>query len=372
MSFFSSVLPRGLRQNGVFFAFITAFFWATLPVGLKLTVERVDPFTITWFRALVASIAFTVFAGSRGELAAFAQLDRRAWGTLVLAAAMLTGNYVLYLSGLQYTSAANTQVFMQLAPLLLALGGMWLFKERLSRAQRSCSGILLLGLALFFADQLRFADGGLGNYARGSALVIASAVAWAVYALCQKALGRRLSSAAILAFICLFATLMLSPAIQIDALRKLDPIRWGTLLFCAFNMVVAYAALSAALLHTEAARVSAVLAVNPLLTLAVVRTAHRLLPDLFAAFPLSLLGWVGALTAVVGSIGINLRSHRFSLGWSRWMSRNVGGADIISADITSAHIASAHITSADRMGAERRPPGPAGSALEPRAGKPQA
>src|SRR3546814_13378310 len=63
-------------------------------------------------------------------------LRRRHWLLLLIAGLMLIGNYVFYLLGVQYTSPANAQLLIQLAPLLLALGGIVVFRERRSEERR--------------------------------------------------------------------------------------------------------------------------------------------------------------------------------------------------------------------------------------------
>ena len=46
----------GRARLGLALTALTAACWATLPIALKLTLEVLDPITLTWFRFLVAAL----------------------------------------------------------------------------------------------------------------------------------------------------------------------------------------------------------------------------------------------------------------------------------------------------------------------------
>jgi len=119
----------GRWRLGLMLAIITALCWASLPVALKVTLEELDAITLTWFRFLVATIVMLVWLSWRGGLSVFKTLDKKRWWHLAAAALLLIGNYVFYLLGVQYTTPANAQLLIQLAPLLMALGGIFIFRE---------------------------------------------------------------------------------------------------------------------------------------------------------------------------------------------------------------------------------------------------
>ena len=136
-----------------------------------------------------------------------------------MAALTLIGNYVFYLLGLHYTTPANAQLLIQAAPLLMALGGILVFRERYNGWQWAGLLAIVGGLGLFFSDQLAGPAPAGSRYVLGSGLVLVGAVVWAVYALAQKQLLRQLSSTAILGFIYLVAALLLWPLAQPGKLR---------------------------------------------------------------------------------------------------------------------------------------------------------
>ena len=299
----------GHWRLGLTLTVITALCWATLPIALKIALEVLDPITLTWFRFLVAALFTAAWLGLRGKLrgprAGYGGLGRRGWLMLLVAAVMLVGNYVFYLLGVQHTTPANAQLLIQLAPLLMALGGIWVFGERFRAAQWFGLALLALGMALFFADQLAAAARAPG-YVLGSALVIVGAIVWAVYALLQKQLLVKLGSMQILLFIYVVAGLVLLPFAHPATLLQLDALHWAVLAFCAFNTIGAYGAFAEALAHWEASRVSAILATTPLLCIAAITGVHALWPQWLAPERITALGWIGASLVVAGSAAVSL------------------------------------------------------------------
>ena len=293
--------PSGRWRLGLMLALVTAALWATLPVALKVALEALDPYTLTWARFAFAALAVGGWLAWRGEWSRFRGLSAGPWLLLVAAALMLIGNYVFYLLGLHYTTPANAQLLIQAAPLLMALGGIVVFREHYNGWQWTGLLAIVGGLGLFFADQLARPAPAGSRYVLGSSLVLLGAVVWAVYALAQKQLLRQLSSTAILGFIYLVAALLLWPLAQPGKLATLDATHWIALAYCALNTLGAYGAFAEALDHWEASRVSVVLALTPLLTVATVELVHRLAPRLVQPEQIAWMGWAGAALVVAGS-----------------------------------------------------------------------
>ena len=291
----------GRWKLGLLLALVTAACWATLPIALKASLEVLDPLTLTWFRFLVAALLMGAWLAARGRLGVYRALTRRNWALLGLAALMLVGNYVLYLVGVQYTTPGNAQVLIQLAPLLMALGGIFVFGETYRWAQWLGLAVIAAGLSAFFADQWNGGASAGANYLLGSAVVVIAAIVWAVYALAQNQLLQLLDSPAILWAIYVFATLCLWPAAHPGALAALDARHWWLVGYCALNTLVAYGAFAEALAHWEASRVSAILATTPLLCLAAVAFVHATWPALVAPEQVGIAGYLGAAAVVVGS-----------------------------------------------------------------------
>ena len=310
----------GHWRTGLLLSLATAACWATLPIALKIVLDVLDPITLTWFRFVVAAGCTLAWLGLRGRLVGYRTLDRRGWGLLLVAALMLLGNYVFYLLGVQYTTPGNAQLLIQLAPLLMALGGIFVFRESFRAAQWIGLAVLVAGLSLFFRDQLlhawatEAAGRTPGAYVFGSLMVIVAAIVWAAYALAQKQLLMKLGSMQVLLVIYVVASLALLPFARPGTLFALDATHAGLLLYCALNTVGAYGAFAEALAHWEASRVSAVLATTPLLCIAAATLVHALWPQWLEPEHIGRLGWIGAALAVSGSAAVSLLGRRARAG----------------------------------------------------------
>ncbi len=293
----------GNWKKGLLLASITMLAWATLAPGLKIALQTTDPWTLTWFRFLFAAVVSGLFLLSRkrrrGEIF---KLNASMWGLLFLAGIMLVGNYIFYLLGLQKTTPANAQVIIQLAPALLAMGGIILFRERYNRWQWLGFLTLIFGLILFFKDQIKLMAENISTYQTGILLIIAAAIVWAVYALAQKQLLRDISALSVMTFIYVFATIVLFPTSNPESLLQLTSWQWWVVIFCSINTLVAYGAFAEAMDHWEASRVSAVLALTPLGTIATAAVIHNYWPQIMAAEKIDITGWIGTALVVCGSI----------------------------------------------------------------------
>jgi drug/metabolite transporter (DMT)-like permease len=81
-------------------------------------------------------------------------------------------------------------------------------------------------------------------------------------------------------------------------------------LYASINTVGAYGAFAEALAHWEASRVSAILALTPLMAVATVELVHWLVPEVLAGESIRAMGWLGAALVVVGSTFASLLGRR--------------------------------------------------------------
>jgi drug/metabolite transporter (DMT)-like permease len=300
----------GKWRLGLALSLLAAFLWGILPIALKVTLQKLDPYTVTWFRFLVSFGLLAVYLATRGELPALKKVRSTAWMLLAIAILFLAGNYLLFLIGLAETSPANAQVLVQLAPVLMGLGGLVIFKESYTDRQWFGLSVMVAGFALFFHEKLRILIGLQTNYIAGSAIVVIAAALWAVYALAQKQLLQKLPSSSIMLIIYGGCAVLFSFFANPRSLLTLNSLEWGMLIFCALNTLIAYGAFAEALEHWEASQVSAVLALTPIFTLIFVTVTSAVFPTLIPPELLTILAVAGAILVVTGSAVISLgKSH---------------------------------------------------------------
>jgi drug/metabolite transporter (DMT)-like permease len=302
--------PTGRWKLGLFLASLTALMWGLLPVALKALLEDMDPYTITWYRFLVAAAILGGFLVRKRRFPALSRLNWRGRVLLITAILGLIANYLLYLVGLNWVTPATSQMVIQLAPMFLLLGGLLFFHESFQTGQWVGFAVLIAGLLLFFNNRLSDLASGGGTYYAGVVITTVAAVCWAAYALIQKRLLRVYDSEQILVLIYAAAVLLIFPLTHFRQLFLLNRLQLVLLLFCCLNTLVAYGAFAEALAHWEASRVSAVLAVAPLLTLLTVWAISRWFPSYAIPEHLDKLSIFGAFLVVAGSIAAALARRR--------------------------------------------------------------
>lgn len=297
-----SAATTGRWRLGFALALLTALMWGILPIALKALLDSMSALTITWYRFLAAGIALGAYLVIRRKLRPLRRRLAAGAGLLLVAAVCLCANYVIYLLGLARVSPNTAQIVIQLAPVLLLLGGVAVFRERFSRMQWIGLLVLVAGQALFFNRRLGELLSRLTDHTVGVLLILLSAVAWAVYGLVQKRLSRDLPSDVILTVLYLFGALALLAPATPGEVRGLGLPQVLLLVFCAANTLIAYGAFAEALNHWEVSRVSAVLSTTPLISVAGVWLGAMLMPSLVAPDPLNAGGMAGALLVVAGSM----------------------------------------------------------------------
>jgi drug/metabolite transporter (DMT)-like permease len=299
-------VPSGRWLHGLALTSVTVILWSTLPFVLTDLLRALDPFTLSGFRLLGAGLALALWLALRRRLPLPRSLGWRGGGLLALAVLGLASNYVLYVFGLRLLTPGTAQLLIQLAPILLLFGSLWLFRERLTRLQAAGLVALLVGFGCFFNERIGELWSGQGVYARGVVFIVLAAVTWAGYGLAQKQLLGLWSSVAVMAWVNLGCGLLLAPLSAPETLLELTPARAGLLAVSVLNTLIAYGTFAEALAHWEASKVSATLSATPVLTFAIAPLVARFFPGSMPPEQHNLLAYLGAGLVVAGSALIAL------------------------------------------------------------------
>jgi len=294
----------GLTTNwklGLGFTLITVAMWGLLPLALKSILHVMDPLTITWYRFSLSAMIALLWYGRQRTAQMKSLLFSQSRPLTLIAVAGLLGNYLLYIWGLDHITPGAAQILIQLAPLLLLIGSVVIFKERFSAMQWLGVAGLCAGILLFFHQRLNSIVLTSDAYLAGVGLIVAAAVTWAVYGLAQKQLLASHNAKDILLLICLCGTVLLWPLAQPQQIRGLDPVELALLVFAGLNTIIAYGAFGLAMSHWQSSRVSAVLPIAPLLTLLITFGLNRAQLTDIPAEPMDWLSSLGALLVVGGA-----------------------------------------------------------------------
>ncbi|WP_088328962.1 DMT family transporter [Lacimicrobium sp. SS2-24] len=281
---------------------LTALLWGMLPVFLKLCLQAMDAVTITWFRFTLAALVVGLMLYKAKALPPMRSISRSNNLLLLMAAVGLIANYVLYLQGVDYLNPETAQVLIQLAPFLLMLGGILLYKERFNRLESFGALVLISGLLLFFNERLPLLFSSLGLYTQGVLFIIVAAITWAVYALSQKVLLRAITAKQLTLILYCAGCLVLLPVSELETVLHLSTLQFWALMFCCANTIVGYGAFTEALHVWHASKVSAVIALAPLFTFLSMEAAVRIWPMHFSPSELDHWAYIGAGMVMIGSM----------------------------------------------------------------------
>jgi drug/metabolite transporter (DMT)-like permease len=293
----------GRWKLGLGLSLITATFWGVLPIALKGILDTIDSYTITWYRFVVSLVFVGLVLYRRNRIPNFKWLfNVKQLSLFLLVIFGLSSNYILYLLGLDLVTPSAAQVVIQLAPLLLLIGGLVVFKEAFSLLQWLGVIVFVIGLGLFFNHRLDTLFDSQSSYNVGVFLVVLAAATWAIYALAQKQLLMKYGSQQIMFIAYLAASVLFLPSATVSSVFNLSTTQWFLLIFCCANTLIAYGCFAEALEHWQASRVSAVLAITPIITILSTYVTNAFLPGYITFEELNLVSIVGAFIIVIGSL----------------------------------------------------------------------
>ncbi|MEZ5489448.1 MAG: DMT family transporter [Gammaproteobacteria bacterium] len=307
--------PSGNNGLGFILSLNTAFLWGILPIALKEIIVTMDAITLVWFRFLIAALVIGPYLYGRRRLPGLAAAGRPLVLLLLVAGIGLCGNYVLFSLSLNYLNAESTEAVIQLTSLFLLLGGVVVFHEPFDRLQKLGALLIVVGLGLFFNDRFKELFSAGSQLGFGVLLVVVASLTWVVYALLQKHLLRHFSSVQILFVVYLLSVLLLTPLAAPASVLELSPLQLWLLVFCCLNTLLAYGSFAEALAHWHASKVSAVLALAPLFTIAALQIVVWINPAYPYSDNLNNLSIFAAGILVTGSMAVALvplLNRRFS------------------------------------------------------------
>lgn len=298
------------RWNGFILSLITAVLWGVLPVFLQICLQVLDSSSITWIRFAFSAIFVYILLYAKSGLPNVVRQLPKALFILILAALGLVANYVANVKSLEYVSPETVQVVMQIAPILLMVGGVVFYKEHLNRLEIIGACTLFVGLGLFFSPKIDSLFSSVNAYNTGILFVFIAAITWAGYALLQKVLLRSFTSKQLTLLIYCIGIIVLLPFVDLSGVSQLTMLQSFALLFCCLNTVIAYGCFTEALNVWRASKVSAVVASGPIFTFLSVIVAQHYLPEQFQLMQLDWVVIMGAVCVVVGSMTTALAKHK--------------------------------------------------------------
>lgn len=287
-------------NKGIYFATFTALLWGFLAIAIKVALDVLPPVTVSWLRF---SIAFAFLSGfylfrKPSRLKILAKPPKYA----VFAGIALGLNYLGFIWGIDYTSPSIGQIFIQIGPVLLAVSGFIVFREKVSVRQAIGLTLVVIGMLLYYQEQIIHIAGGLRNYKLGVLLIIFGGIMWAVYAVFQKLAVREYNPMQLNLILFGIPMLYFLPLLDFSPITQLSMNGWLLIIFLGLNTLGAYGSLAYALKYLEANKISVIITLNPLITFGVMALLGNIGVSWIEAETFSFLTILGALIVISGVV----------------------------------------------------------------------
>ncbi len=246
---------------------LATIFWGLSFIATKTALNELTPVMIIIIRLLLG-ITFLVIIAVHTQKDFSIKLKQHAF--ILLLAAIAVFHLWIQVTGLQYTSAANTGWIIGTAPIFIAIMGMIFFKERINLKQFVGIIIAFTGLFLLISKGDFSSVGFLTN--KGDFLVLVSAFTWGVYSMVNKKISLTYPPLmTILYLFILMAIIILPVTANRDTLLRLEhlsSIGWISVIFLGiFCSGIAYVLWAQSLKEMDSSRVGAFLYFEPFVTI---------------------------------------------------------------------------------------------------------
>ncbi len=153
-SFVSRVQPHAheaAHLRAALQALFVTFLWSTSWVLIKIGLKDIPALTFAGLRYTLAWLCLLPLVARSGHLAELHRLSRRDWAQLVMLGLLFyTVNQSTQFLALERLPAVTTSLLLSFTPILVALLGISLLAEKLTRAQWSGIALYLSGALVYF------------------------------------------------------------------------------------------------------------------------------------------------------------------------------------------------------------------------------
>ncbi len=214
---------REQRLGGLGRIATAGLLWGTIP----LLVRAADgaPTITVFFRMACAGLVVGGWMLATGRLKELATLPRAKWIQVSVQGLLLTLNWFLFMTALDYTNVATAELLAYCGPVFVAVFAPFVTKERFDARIVMPLALALGGIVVILAPQ------GLALAGRreliGAAMAFASAITYATLLLRSKKILRGISSGALMLIEYLVAVVVLLPLVASAYLRGDGPTTAG-------------------------------------------------------------------------------------------------------------------------------------------------
>jgi drug/metabolite transporter (DMT)-like permease len=245
---------------------LAVIFWGTSFIATKIALNELTPKTIISLRLILASSLLLIIALIRKE---DFSVNRRNHLNIFVLALIAVFHLWIQVTGLKFTTAANTGWIIGTAPIFMAILALVFFREKITALQIIGIVIAMTGLLLLVGK------GDITNINpvenKGDLLVLASAFTWGVYSMVNKKISLSYPPLMTILYLFIMMAIIIIPfnlnKETINSVIHLSSISWVAVSFLGlFCSGIAYVIWAYALREMESAKVGAFLYFEPFVT----------------------------------------------------------------------------------------------------------
>jgi drug/metabolite transporter (DMT)-like permease len=245
---------------------LAVIFWGTSFVATKTLLTEIKPVTIIILRLITASFLLTFIAIYTKRNFS---LNIKSHGWIFILALIAVFHLWIQVTGLQFTTAANTGWIIGTAPVFMAIMGLIFFKEKITLLAFGGIILAIFGLLMLIGKGDVTSIGLIEN--KGDLLVLGSAFTWGVYSMVNKKITLTYSPLMTILYLFLMMAVIIIPfnlnRETVSSVINLSITGWAMVLFLGlFCSGIAYVIWAQALRDMESAKVGAFLYLEPLIT----------------------------------------------------------------------------------------------------------
>ena len=196
----------------------------------------------------------------------------------------------------------TSQIVIQTGPIMLAIAGIVIFKEKVNWKQIVGFSIAGMGLFFFYHNKLAEFVHSTDILKAGFYWVFFAAVTWTMYAVFQKKLVKDYSPSSLNIVIYFIPAVLFMPFADFSSLSGLSTGQWGLMIFLGLNTLVAYGSIALAFKYTQAYKVSVIVTMNPIITVVAMSVLAVLEVTWVEAEIMSLNALWGAVLVLAGAV----------------------------------------------------------------------
>ena len=275
-------------------------FWGGSFIATKNLLGEISPLGVIYLRLILGIIFIAVVAKKRKRGFAINLPDLKG---VFLLALMASFHLWIQVTGLQYTSAANTGWIIGFAPVFMTILGFLFFKEKINLVQTSGIVIAFAGLLMLISKGDLSTLNIISN--KGDLMILTSAFTWSVYSLVGKKVTLSFPPIMTILYLFVMMLLIITPFTinyeNFNSVLNLSTTGWAAIFFLGILCSgLSYVIWAEAMKEMPANKVGAFLYLEPFVTV--------FAAWMFLAEEITLLMMISGLVIIGGVILVNKKS----------------------------------------------------------------